>query len=104
VRDLWNETTVRVCEVEGCNSVAASGRYCDACAGEIEALEAWRCKHEARALDRLLRRQEWMQRFLRAARWSTKLIWIPELAFVAACLVYLGWEFGAMFLQWMGQL
>lgn len=92
---------IAVCAVEGCRAWAQRGEYCRRCAEEIEALESGRRDREARELRRLLREEELRERFRRACRFVAKWLWAPELIFVGAVMLYLGWQFGAMFVMWM---
>lgn len=90
------------CAVKGCVGFALNAEHCAHCARQIDELEAWRCGQEARALHGYLLWQERTERLRRFARWLWRVMWIPELLFVAAVLLYLGWEMGYAFLAWTG--
>jgi hypothetical protein len=42
-------------------------------------------------------------RFRRICRKAGKWLWVPNLLFVGGALLYLGWVFGAAFIEWIEQ-
>lgn len=89
----------------GCGAVAAMGRaYCLRCEEEIDAMNAWYCKQEARELHGLLRRQERREHFRRAMRRGRVALDVVNVIVVLGGLAYLGLVYGAVLLQWLGWL
>jgi len=94
MRDLWAESTVHICQVEGCNALAPYGRYCLNCQTEIEALDSW-------ALRQKMKRARRAEQFCAAVAWVRRWLWVPMLSMVALALFYLGLAFGAVFIEWI---
>lgn len=88
----------RRCAVMGCEAlVESAGDVCGRCSEEIAGLDQWHREHEAREISKELRRQDHAERLRVAGRLVWRAIWLPELLFVGACCVYVGWKLGEMF-------
>ena len=106
LRPVGTWRTVQRCEI--CWRLAYDDELCPLCRRAVEALEQMYAlgargyveTREARELHRWLRRQEWMDRMRRAAAWIWRWLGLPLAAIGAGAVLYIGWQFGDMFLGW----
>lgn len=91
MRDLWSETAVHVCEVDGCDAHAPAGRYCARCTDEIEALDSYYAERAASGASAF-------RRLCQAVR---KRFWVVNVIVVGVGLLYLGWKVGDVLIEWI---
>jgi hypothetical protein len=96
--------SIHKCKVEGCGELTINPDYCNDCAGEIEALREMAVLQDQRREQRRTRRAErkaaWWG-FWTFSRRIRERLWILNLVFVLGVIAYLGFVYGAEFIEWL---